>query len=293
MGKQMIDNQFKSVQDAVVITYMDKNYEENLYYDFLPTFRLKAGLGCEIIVLDYGMSDSAVEKVKAFDNVTIVKCLNDASVFTVRYRDIANMLLNMDGNVNIIVMDSADIWFQDSIADMVNKKYSKDERQYISCVRENRIFGDDEWIDKCMANLSQDMYSSVTEAVNGNYVNNSGVIVGKAKSLSSIFQAVYKDICDNGYEFFGIDQIMLNYELYSSRNHDVVRCELPDEYNYVLVSHKNEYFVDEKEVVRRKDGRIINVVHNAGGNWRELTRPFKNKYCNSEQYVIENLYKLK
>ncbi len=273
-------------RNNVIITYIDKFFEENLEYDFLYSLQTYAGYEGMVYILDYGMTDDYAKRIRGLNNVKVVDCMKRMSVFSNRYYDISVLIDKLDDSVtDILVMDGGDVWFQNNI----NEIFGIPEKG-IACVQEDRVFGKDEWTDKCLNMLGTDRLNEMLNVVGGKKVCNSGVICGKRTVIKEIFINVYKDIVDCGYEFFGIDQLYFNYELYKAK--DICRYSLDSTFNYVLVSHKNEFYVDENGMITTNNGELISIVHNAGGNWRILDRQYQNKHHNTEQYVLENTYNI-
>lgn len=265
---------------------MDKNYEENLEYDFLKTIRNVAGYKGKIIILDYGMTEETVRRIVKKYNADVFRFNIKISVFADRYKDIPIVLSQLDEDItDILVSDGGDIWFQEQITEIFGQS-----EKGIACIEENRVFGEDEWVNKCLNNLPAEKKKDIMKVLKGNRVKNSGVICGKKSLLEELLKNVYNDIVDCGYDFFGIDQLYFNYEWYQLESDD--RLALDETYNYVLVSHKEDYHADKNGEIITNNNVKVKVVHNAGGNWRMFDRPFANKSENYEQYVIENVYKL-
>lgn len=273
-------------ENTAVITYIDANYQENLEYDFLPSLRKTAGYRGRIIIIDYGIDSDRAIRLKEKYGVEIRRYAKDISMFSIRYRHIAEIAESLDEYITtILITDSGDIWYQDSISRIFELSENA-----ISCVQEDRVIGEDEWTGKCINNIPAKYKTEFLHVTGGSRVKNSGVICGNRNIIIPMFKRIYMDIINCGVEFFGIDQLYFNYEW--CRLNNVKKVILDEIFNYVLVSHKDEYVISENdEVVSVQKGRVT-VVHNAGGNWRALKRPFANQSENYEQYVIENVYKI-
>lgn len=269
--------------NLAVITYIDENFQENLELDFLYTLRNNAKYNGKIIVLNYGMTNETVCHIKNTYDVEIVECAKDISVFSARYRDIANVLENLEDITHVLICDGGDIWFQESINEIFRLAYDG-----IACIEEERILGKDEWTNKCIANLQPKFREELLAQVNHTSVKNSGVVCGKKEILKPMLKKIYDDIVKCGFEFFGIDQLYFNYEWCQLT--EIKKVILDEIYNYVLVSHKEEYDIMNTGEIFLHNGKKAVIVHNAGGNWRMIKRPFENKKENYEQYVIENIY---
>lgn len=269
--------------NLAVITYIDENFQENLELDFLYTLRNNAKYNGKIIVLNYGIANETVCHIKNMYDVEIVECTKDISVFSARYRDIANVLENLEDITHVLICDGGDIWFQESINEIFRLAYDG-----IACIEEERILGEDEWTNKCINNLPSELKWELVSQVNHTSVKNSGVVCGKKEILKPMLKNIYDDIAKCGFEFFGIDQLYFNYEW--CRLTEIKKVILDEIYNYVLVSHKEEYDIINTGEIYLHNGKKAVIVHNAGGNWRMIKRPFENKNENYEQYVIENIY---
>lgn len=273
-------------ENTTVITYIDANYQENLEYDFLPSLRKTAGYRGRIIIIDYGIDSDRAIRLKEKYGVEIRRYAKDISMFSIRYRHIAEIAESLNENITtILITDSGDIWYQDSI----NTIFEQSENA-ISCVQEDRVVGEDEWTSKCINNIPAEYKTEFLHMTRGSRVKNSGVICGNRNIIIPMFKRIYMDIINCGVEFFGIDQLYFNYEW--NRLNNVKKVILDEIFNYVLVSHKDEYVISENDKIVSVKKGIVAVVHNAGGNWRALKRPFVNKSENYEQYVIENVYKI-
>lgn len=273
-------------ENTAVITYIDANYQENLEYDFLPSLRKIARYRGRIIIIDYGIDSDRAIRLKEKYGVEIRRYAKDISMFSIRYRHIAEIAESLDENITtILITDSGDIWYQDSISRIFELSENA-----ISCVQEDRVIGEDEWTGKCINNIPAKYKTEFLHVTGESRVKNSGVICGNRNIIIPMFKRIYMDIINCGVEFFGIDQLYFNYEW--RRLNNVKKVILDEIFNYVLVSHKDEYVISENdEVISVQKGRVT-VVHNAGGNWRALKRPFANQSENYEQYVIENVYKI-
>lgn len=273
------------MKKVAIITYSDCRFEENLELDYLKTLYSEAKFDGYLYILDYGITDSVKERIRQNYPVNIVDCLLSESVFTSRYRDISKIIDSLPEDVGrVITMDSGDIWFQDLLEGIKGI-----EDNYLSLCEEDRIWGIDEWTNKCLSNISLEKRTEILRWIEGKPVKNSGVIVADKYTMKILADAVYRDICEYGYEFFGIDQIFVNYEI--SKLFDDRYKVLSEVYNYVVVSNSNNYII-KNDLLYKKTGEKIIIVHNAGGNWRVLKRPFCNKNSNEQQYVIENIYKI-
>ena len=80
---------------------------------------------------------------------------------------------------------------------------------------------------------------------------------------------------------------MLNYEFHNKKKKK--KAILDTQYNYVLITNKEGFLIKDDVIIRKEDNLAVTVVHNAGGAWRLLSRPFVNKYIDNDQYILENV----
>jgi len=269
--------------NTAIITSIDQYYEENLEFDFLETLFNKAHYSGSVIILDYGMSEEASRRISKRFPVVMYKYEKDFSVFFNRCKHIPEIINSLDENIEqVMVVDGGDVWFQCAIDQMFRETKNK-----VGIVAENRIVGEDDWTDRGMQNLHDKTREKVLSVLKGKLVANAGVVCGDRNKVAYIYRMVYEDVLESGIEYFGVDQLFLNYEWYQLD--ETERVYMDCKYNYVMVSHStDEYIIEDDIVYDAKDRSVITVVHNAGGNWRIIKRPFKNRYVNENQYYIEN-----
>lgn len=266
-----------------IITYIDKNYEENLEYDFLKTLFEKAHFCGKVVIIDYGMDKYVSDRIKMQYGraVEIIQCCPKSSIFSARYRDIKEVIDNLDDKVEVVMtVDGGDVWFQGGLSSL-----SVDYSKKIGLAGENRVWGNDDWTNACFNCIHADEREHIMSVLKGMVVYNSGLIIGNKVLVRDFIDRVYKNILEYGHEFFGIDQIYADYE-YALWN-ESEKQNLNDIFNFVVVSNKDRYYLQDEEVYRI-DGSKVVVVHNAGGNWRVLDRPFKNMWKNETQYYIRD-----
>lgn len=272
-----------SDEKTMVISYADENYSENLEEDFLETLRNKARYTGKIVILNYGIAQEDVERMAKKYDVIFVRFSKDLAVFSLRYRDIPKVIDAYCKDIeNIMLVDCGDVWFQKDIMQIFEE--TKDR---IGCVAEKIVMGVDEWTQKCIMNLPEEMQNEILSKCNGLNIKNSGMIAGPKDQIKRIVNDIYQDILQTGIEYFGIDQLMFNYEYAMLRQEKKVVLDC--QYNYVLVTNKEGFYMENDIVIRKEDKLPVAVVHNAGGAWRVLPRPFVNRHTNYEQYILENV----
>ncbi|MDD5901674.1 MAG: hypothetical protein PUC73_12365 [Lachnospiraceae bacterium] len=273
-------------KNTAIITCIDQNYEENLEFDFLETLFNKAKYSGKVIVLDYGMSEVVSERIRKKFPVLIYRLKKELAVFAIRFKHIPQVLRTLDEEIKqVLVIDGGDVWFQQSLWPMFELTENK-----IGVITEDRIVGEDDWTDRGMNNLSVEMRDQVMHELKGRRVINAGVVCGDREKMEVLYRKVYNDILACGIEYFGVDQLFLNCEWYKLE--ETEKTFLDNQYNYVVISHDKEEYSIKDDIIYTKNGDMITVVHNAGGNWRVIERPFKNKYVNEQQYYIENINRI-
>lgn len=262
--------------NCAVITSIDENFEENIEKDFLETLRKIAFYKGKIIIIDYGMSYDTKERIKLEYNVDIYTFEKTMPVFVLRNRDIPKVIDSLPQTVtNIMVIDGGDVWFQRPITPIFEKTKDK-----LGCVAEPEIFGQSKWLTQCLNSLSNSDSKKILEVTNGKCLKNAGMICGPRNLMIEITDAIFIDTVKTGIEFFGIDQLFFNYEFSKIKNKTVI---LEDEFNYVIVTHKDEFSLQNGQVFD-KNLKQVTVVHNAGGNWRILKRPYGKIFEDEPQY---------
>ena len=133
---------------TAIITYMDEFFFENLEKDFLPTLFNVANYKGKVYLLNYGITDMDIQKIKQQYPIYIINCNKERPVFSNRYFDIPSLIEQLDENIEyVMTMDSGDIWFQKSINEVFEKC-----KEGIGCVAEERIIGVDHFTEYCLNN---------------------------------------------------------------------------------------------------------------------------------------------
>ncbi len=269
-------------RNTAVITYIDEFYIENLKNDFVVSLFTSAAYKGTLVILDYTEDNQLKDFSYGDHDIRVISCKKDFAVFSQRYRDIPKAIEGLDEKItNIMLADGGDIWFQKSITPI----FESTEKR-IGCVEEIQLIGEDSWTEKCIANLSPRNIEKFMLVCNHTHVKNSGMIAGPREMVKKIIEDVYSDICDEGVNFFGIDQLFFNYRF--NLLSDTAKRVLDNENNFVLVTNKKGFF-EKNGLIYRNDGKLVTLVHNAGGAWRVLERPYKNPCVNYDQYIVENV----
>lgn len=97
---------------------------------------------------------------------------------------------SLDENITtILITDSGDIWYQDSISRIFELSENA-----ISCVQEDRVMGEDEWMGKCINNIPAKYKTEFLHVTGGSRVKNSGVICGNRNIIIPMFKRIYMDM---------------------------------------------------------------------------------------------------
>lgn len=266
-------------KDTAIITYIDDNYVENLENDFLISLIERAKYKGKIVILDYGMNEESVNRIKERFPVLVYKEMKNMPVFSIRNRDIPKVIDSLEENItHIMTIDGGDIWFQEPILEVFNITEKR-----IGCVQEDRVIGIDQFTNDCLDVLKKEKRDEIINSIKNEKVKNSGVICGPREKMKSLLMNIYADMIKAGVEFFGIDQLYFNYEWSKLRNEEKVI--LDDIYNYVIITNKDK-FNNVEEIIFTENWKKVCIVHNAGGNWRILKRPFCNKSSDYNQYLF-------
>lgn len=268
-------------KNTAIITYIDDLYEENLEKDFLPSLIDKGKFRGIIWVIDYGIDSEIKSSIIEKYNVCFLPYKKDRPVFSLRYQHIPEVINALPQNItHVLLVDGGDIWFQKPIAPIFEASEKK-----IGYVEEPDIIGKNEWISMCLSNLDSEVIYKIMSNSEGKKNKNSGMICGPRNEVYSLCKNVFEDMIDVGFEFFGLDQLFFNYEINKLSNKKTVALDM--EYNYVLIT--NPDFIYQNQKIYTQDGRLVTVVHNAGGNWRVFNKKYNFSKKEELQYFCSEL----
>lgn len=268
-------------KNTAIITCIDGRLDENLENDFLTTLSNESDYKGHIIILDYGIKSEVKKRIAAKYNATFYEFKKTNPVFNLRYKHLPIVIKKIPKEItNIMLIDSGDIWFQKSIEPIFNLTEKR-----IGCVDEPIIFGEDEWINLCLANLPVADRELILSNSKGKRNKNAGMICGPRNDIYTLVKNIYEYMIFIGIEFFGLDQLFFNYEINKMNEHQFI--VLNKEFNYVLVTYKD--FIYKNKKIYTENDNLVTVVHNAGGNWRVFNRKFGNIKHEEEQYMCNNL----
>jgi len=244
---------------TAVLTYVDDNYAENLEYDFLETLRNCAEYKGQIFVIYYGNNDSFVQRISKEYSATVIISEKQFVVSNQRNIELSKVISGLDKEIEkVMCIDGGDVWFQkpvDEIFENCGNTYG--------FVEENEMA--DQGFNLEVINQIQDknIRESFLEAVKNRRLIGSGMIVGERKIISELLEKMADLMVEIKQDHFALDQAIFNY---------IVRTDgrgksLPAEYDFSLISRIGECEVKNK-IFYDNGAKIINVVHNSGGDWR-------------------------
>ena len=241
-----------------IITYCDANYEWELRRDFLKSLR-RVEFGGQVHILDYGL-----RRAPKGPNLSVQRCSADMSVEQQRNRDIVKALEEIDADV-VMTIDAGDVWFQENFDEVF--EMCADRIGYVEELDDQS--GDHKkWFMEKIKGLAC-MQEAVLALLEPWPLIGSGMLVGPRDKLAVLLGAVYRVTEQLDSDFFGVDQIALNYAVRSDR--DGAYLSLPQTYDYVLITHRNEYLY-RRGAVFDSEGHRVKIAHNAGGEYRLVNR---------------------
>lgn len=243
----------------LIVTASDQKYGDFLIDHWLSSLReYTDASAADIVVLDYGLSTAQRFYLEAH-GVYRWPGKRDGHVAVVRYRELRDLLAVHEECRQVLLCDSGDIIFQDSVAPVFDiepdrfRAVTEDYKPLFSVFISADFFGqqDRERLSECFI---------LNPMING------GMVVGPRNKMISLAEACLSTIVDRTK--FGPDQIVLNDVLHRDGFH-----ELDVLYNYVVATAKEGIRI-ENGVFKTSKGRTPIVVHNAGNVG--LLRPIEN-----------------
>ncbi len=242
-----------------VITASDYNNGDFLINHWLKSLLKNIDTNIvEVIILDYGLSEYH-KKIILSNGAKVIKCVRDGHVVNIRYRDMLRIIKKRRYK-QILTCDSGDIIFQRNIMELFDIHPSK-----FRAVCEDMSAPMLEY-----TLLQKPFLEEITEDIKITLRNkkmiNGGLVLADVKNFQKLCEYMMKYIINK--KIFGPDQIILNYVLYKNGFVNLGR-----NFNYVLTTVKDKFKI-KNGVFFMKNGDVISVVHNAGGN--RIFRPIKN-----------------
>jgi len=268
----------------IIITSSDEKYGKFLINHWLKSLKENVDLSnVDVLVLDYGLTKKqrlAILKQK----VPIKKCKRDGHVVTIRYRDIYNFLSSHKYD-QVLLIDSGDLIFQADISKMFseNKEFLRGFCEKITFLNLNTMYP--------KGFFSSDTKKKMAALLKDKQVINGGVIIGPQEKIRKLSKEVYSIVKNK--KIFGPDQAAINYVLYREGFK-----KLRPDYNMVLTFSGVKFKV-KKGKFYFENGKLIPVVHNAGGSgfFRPISKfgygPKFNKRKKAIYHVMGGLAKTK
>ncbi len=264
-------------QSTAVLTCMDKNFENNLINDFLRTLRNTACYHGKVIILDYGMSIEASERIRNEDeNAEIIKCSKDRHIFSVRFRDMAEIIERLPADItNVMSIDGGDVWFQEPIDDIF--EICNDKIGYI----EDYSLDNSWWNRQLLNLLKPGEMKKLCKNFRGTRQKNAGMICGPRNIMIKVSDLIDKYVLNNGNDFFGLDQLYFNYIINNMPDNE--KIVLSKKYNYVLIDNRHKLII-ENDLVYNENHELMTVIHNAGGGYYRVVKKESCRDVDETQY---------
>lgn len=241
-----------------IVTASDRKYGDFLIEHWLRSLQENVRLDAiDIVVLDYGLS-LAQRFYLEHQGVRLHPGDRDGHVTVIRYREIRNLLTEVQPYGQVCLCDSGDIIFQGDISEIFERApqhfraVCEDSKPVFSFFIKDNFFrpADRQRITDCFLKHS---------------VINGGFIVAPRERMLELCDACLDMILDKGH--FGPDQLVLNLLL-----HERGFEALERRWNFVVATAAEPIQVVDG-VILDQAGQRIPVVHNAG-NFRFL-RPIE------------------
>jgi hypothetical protein len=275
----------KNSVNSAIFTCIDSNFEKNLINDFLKTLRGVAFYQGMVVIMDYGMSEKAVNQIKnEDDNVEIVKCTKDRHIFSVRFRDMAAIIKQLPQKItHIMSIDSGDVWFQSSIDEVFELCDTK--IGYI----EDYLLDDSIWNSQLLNLLRPQERQKIRTNLLGTNQKNAGMICGPKSIMADVSDAISNYVLNYGLDFFGLDQLYFNYIINNMDSEK--KIVLPNKFNYVLIDTRCKHII-ENDLVYDERHELMAVVHNAGGGDNRVIKKSMPESFDETQYKrVIQIYK--
>ena len=248
-------------KNTAIITYLDKHFQTNLVYDFLPT--LKEHYTGTIVVIDYGMDKKYVTMAEGMGAI-VIKFKPNGKIESHRNREILQVIYELPPHIShMMTIDAGDVWFQEQFSTVWNMVEDS-----IGFVEEDESCDDivmTNWINK----LGDE---DVKRLLKGTTLKGSGMMCGPRELMFKFLLRLNNYIELQIQDYFGLDQVAFNYM--------VMKCSeemnftiLPSTYDYVLISrNRTEGFYLIDGLIYDKKKKLVKIVHNAGGGHRLFPR---------------------
>ncbi len=242
-----------------IIAATDAKYGDFLIQNWLGSLKWNVNLSnIDIIVLDFGMTSSQLERLK-LEKVKVVRCERNGHVTILRWRDMVNFLEKHKYG-QVLSSDGGDIIFQEDISVLFNK--NKNE---IRVATEDYNIPFEDIFSKNY--FTPENVEKIKGTLRGKRMINAGIIVGSKKKFIELGKKLNEILIDKSA--FGPEQVAVNYILYTSSF-----VTLDNKYNYVVSSAKHGFHVEDGVFYFARTNEKIPIVHNAGNH--PIFRPIRN-----------------
>lgn len=239
-----------------IFTVSDAKFGNFVIDHWLTSLRANVDLhDVDVHVLDYGLTSHQRQRLAA-QGVFCHRCVRDGHVTNIRYRDMAAVLAAQAYD-QVLLIDGGDVIFQENIRPLMDR----DRDQFRAVCHEYEVPFHELIMSK--SDFSRESYRQMMEFLHDKPTINGGVLFGPADQMMGL----WSEFTDRASSFkkFGIDQLLLNYCLYSRGF-----VELESKYNYSIIARQQSFTI-KKGVFYDAAGEVIPIVHNSG--IYQATRP--------------------
>jgi hypothetical protein len=252
----------------IVLTYADENAEKNLKERFLPSLFREGQLKGTLVICDYGLSTEFTQEFMRYGkDIRTVNYDKTMPVYSVRNRDIADALNRLHLRGTVMCIDCGDVWFQDDISRIFD--LCKTKLGY--CTEPEKWT--EGWSAGLLEQVKSEMKDLLKSELKDHFVIGSGMLCGPVSLVSKLTKKTHEFI-ERTPEFFGVDQLMLNYlirlleNIYEERSDFI---ELDCTWDYSLIKREGQFVIQDSKIYRKLTGQLeltelVRVVHNSGGN---------------------------
>uniref|UniRef100_A0A7C4W3F6 Glycosyltransferase n=1 Tax=Fervidobacterium thailandense TaxID=1008305 RepID=A0A7C4W3F6_9BACT len=245
----------------LIVTAANEKIEKFLISHWLTSLRENVALNnTEILVVDYGLSLEAKDLLRAKEVSIWLARRKDGLINNLRFLEVRDFLLNSSGNYEqVLICDSGDLIIQSDISHLFN--FCQDK---VRAVRERVSPNMDLLIKPGDTTLN---LTEVKTILRGKPLINVGFMLFPVHLFIDLVTEM-ESVTLNLYRW-GLETVLLNYILHRKG----LLCELDIGYNFIPVTAGERYWIRDSKFFYR-DGKLIPVVHNAGGS--KLLRPIIN-----------------
>jgi hypothetical protein len=214
----------------------------------------------DIAVMDYGLGRKQQDILKA-NNVILQKCTKDGNIVNIRYRDMHRFLKNK-AYEQVLNCDGGDVIFQDNITPLFDT-----HKNQLRAVPEAVCPSSYVYYTIMLKSYPKELEKDIARVVIGKRLVG-GFMLAPAKKFKKLCLDILKIVRNKNA--YGPDQIALNYLFYKEGF-----FPLPQKYNFVIPANVGNFKIGNG-VFLDKSGKIIPVIHNAGGGSSKMFRVIRN-----------------